>query len=194
MLLAANWKMNKTPTEARAFVREYLSAMPRNAKTPTVILAPFPALPAIREELDKAGVSPERVSLGAQNLHFETHGAFTGEVSAAMLTDCGCCYVTVGHSERRRLFGEKDEFLNKKVRTALAQGLTPILCIGETLEERDAGKLEEVLTRQLTADLAGLGIVNIERIVVAYEPVWAIGTGRNATPEQAQEAHAFVRA
>lgn len=194
MLLAANWKMNKTPTEARAFVKEYLAAMPRNAKTPTVILAPFPALSAIGEELDKAGVSPERVSLGAQNLHFETHGAFTGEVSAAMLIDCGCRYVTVGHSERRRLFGEKDEVLNKKVRAALAQGLTPILCIGETLEERDAGKLEEVLTRQLTTDLLGLSAVNIERIVVAYEPVWAIGTGRNATPAQAQEAHAFIRA
>jgi triosephosphate isomerase len=134
------------------------------------------------------------VSLGAQNLHSETHGAFTGEVSAAMLIDCGCRYVTVGHSERRRLFGEKDELLNKKVRVALAEGLTPILCIGETLEERDAGKLEEVLSRQLTSDLAGLSVVNIERIVIAYEPVWAIGTGRNATPEQAQDAHAFVRA
>jgi len=193
MLLAANWKMNKTPTEARAFVREYLAAMPRNARTPTVILAPFPALTAIREELDKSGVSLERVSLGAQNLHFETHGAFTGEVSAAMLTDCGCRYVTIGHSERRRLFGEKDELLNKKVRAALTQGLTPILCIGETLEERDAGQLEEVLTRQLTADLAGLSVVNIERMVIAYEPVWAIGTGRNATPEQAQEAQEFIR-
>jgi triosephosphate isomerase len=194
MLLAANWKMNKTPTEACAFVKEYLGAIPRNAKTPTVVLAPFPALPAIREELDKASFPPERVSFGAQNMHFETHGAFTGEVSAAMLTDCGCRYVTIGHSERRRIFGEKDEILNKKIHAALAARLIPILCIGETLEERDAGKLEEVLTRQLTSDLAGLGTVNIERIVVAYEPVWAIGTGRTATPEQAQDAHAFVRA
>jgi triosephosphate isomerase len=193
MLLAANWKMNKTPTEARAFVRQFLAAMPKDACTPTVIVAPFPALHSVRVELDKMNIPHDRVALGAQNLHFEIHGAFTGEVSAPMLVDCGCCYVIVGHSERRRLFGEKDDVLNKKVRAALAEGLTPILCVGETLEERDAGKLEEVLTRQLKTDLAGMGAGSIERIVVAYEPVWAIGTGRNATPEQAQEAHKFIR-
>lgn len=193
MLLAANWKMNKTPTEAQSFVREFLTSMPPSARTPTVILAPFPALVAVAQELKRAEVPASKVSLGAQNLHFEARGAFTGEVSAAMLADCGCRYVIVGHSERRRLFAEQDDVLSKKVHAALAQGLTPILCIGETLQERDAGQLEEVLTRQLAADLAGVGAANIERIVLAYEPVWAIGTGRTATPDQAQEAHKFVR-
>ena len=191
MLLAANWKMNKTPDEAKSFVREYLTAMPKNVRTPTVILPPFVALPILAEEL--ADVPAERVSFGAQNLHSETKGAFTGEISAPMLADCGCRYVVIGHSERRHIFGEKNDFLNKKVRAALSQDIIPIFCIGETLEERDGGRLETVLTTQLTEGLAGIGATNIERIVVAYEPVWAIGTGRTATPGQAQEAHAFVR-
>lgn len=189
MLLAANWKMNKTPNEARSFVREFVTAMPRNARTPTVILAPFPALASVAAEL----VLTDKVSLGAQNLHFEPKGAFTGEVSAPMLVDCRCRYVIVGHSERRSLFGEDDELLNQKVRAALAHGLIPILCVGETLQERDAGQLEDVLTGQLKADLLGIGTDNIERIVLAYEPVWAIGTGRTATPDQAEEAHKFIR-
>jgi triosephosphate isomerase len=189
MLIAANWKMNKTPTEARSFVREFLAALPRDVRTPTVILAPFPALAFLAAEL----ALTDKVSLGAQNLHFEPKGAFTGEVSAPMLVDCGCRYVIVGHSERRSLFGEEDELLNRKVRAALAHGLTPILCIGETLQERDAGQLEDVLTSQLTVDLMGIGTANIERTILAYEPVWAIGTGRTATPDQAEEAHKFIR-
>lgn len=191
MLLAANWKMNKTPGEAKNFVREYLAAIPKDVRTPTVILPAFVALPVLAEELAK--IPSERVSFGAQNLHSETKGAFTGEVSAPMLADCGCRYVIVGHSERRHIFGEKNDLLNKKVRAALSQDIIPIFCIGETLEERDGGRLEIVLTTQLTEGLAGIGAANIERIVVAYEPVWAIGTGRTATPEQAQQAHAFVR-
>jgi triosephosphate isomerase len=189
MLIAANWKMNKTPNEARSFVREFLAALPRDVRTPTVILAPFPALAFLAAEL----ALTDKVSLGAQNLHFEPKGAFTGEVSAPMLVDCGCRYVIVGHSERRSLFGEEDELLNRKVRAALAHGLTPILCIGETLQERDAGQLEDVLTSQLTVDLMGIGTANIERTILAYEPVWAIGTGRTATPDQAEEAHKFIR-
>jgi triosephosphate isomerase len=181
--------MNKTPTEARSFVREFLAALPREVRTPTVILAPFPALAFLAAEL----ALTDKVSLGAQNLHFEPKGAFTGEVSAPMLVDCGCRYVIVGHSERRSLFGEEDELLNRKVRAALAHGLTPILCIGETLQERDAGQLEDVLTSQLTVDLMGIGTANIERTILAYEPVWAIGTGRTATPDQAEEAHKFIR-
>ncbi|MBU1707333.1 triose-phosphate isomerase [bacterium] len=191
MLLAANWKMNKTPTEARAFVREYLVALPKDTKTPTVILPPFPALPALAEELED--VPPEKVSFGAQNLHNEVKGAFTGEVSAPMLKDCGCRWAVVGHSERRRIFGEQNEVLNKKLRAALSQNLTPIYCIGETLEEREAGELEKVLVTQLTEGFEGFSSASIERTVIAYEPVWAIGTGQTATPEQAQEAHAFVR-
>jgi triosephosphate isomerase len=133
------------------------------------------------------------VGIGAQDLHWEREGAFTGEVSAAMIRDTGANYVIVGHSERRRLFGETDLTVNRKLVAALAHDLTPIVCIGETLQERDEGRTLEVLDRQLEVGLAGLAEAQVASLVVAYEPVWAIGTGRNATPEQAGEAHAHIR-
>jgi len=133
------------------------------------------------------------VGLGAQNLYPEKEGAFTGEVSPAMLVDAGCKYVIVGHSERRHVLGETNTFINRKVHAGLAAGLTVILCVGETLQERDGNQTEHVLDSQITAGLAGIAAEQMSRVVVAYEPVWAIGTGRNATPAQAQEAHAFLR-
>jgi triosephosphate isomerase len=152
------------------------------------VCPPFPYLAAVAEVLRGSAVG-----LGAQNLYPEKEGAFTGEVSPTMLVDVGCRYVIIGHSERRHKLGETDAFINRKVKAALAAGLTAILCVGETLAEREANRTQAVLDTQLTADLDGLTAGDLARVVIAYEPVWAIGTGRNATPDQAQAAHAFVR-
>jgi triosephosphate isomerase len=187
-IVAANWKMHKTPSETQDFLRSFLPVLGGLDTVDVVVAPPFPCLSAASERVGKS-----LVRLAAQNVHPESHGAFTGEVSAIMLRELYVTYVIVGHSERRALFGETDEFINRKVVTALASNLKPILCIGETLAERDAGQIEAVLARQLAGCLKGVKSTSVLEVVVAYEPVWAIGTGRNATPEQAQEAHAFIR-
>jgi triosephosphate isomerase len=185
--VAANWKMHKTVAEAAEFVDALL---PRIAATQhdVVICPPYLAL---SEVVERSRGSAVRVA--AQNMHEEDAGAFTGEVSAPMLVEAGVDAVVLGHSERRRHFGETDEALARKVPAALATGLEPILCVGESEEARDAGQTEGVLERQLQADLAAVEPADLARVVVAYEPIWAIGTGRTATPEQAQEACAFIR-
>jgi triosephosphate isomerase (TIM) len=185
--IAANWKMHKTVAEAAEFVDALL---PRIAATQhdVVLCPPFTALTAVVER--RYGTA---VRVAAQNMHEEDSGAFTGEVSAPMLVELGVEAVVLGHSERRQRFGETDEALARKVPAALAAGLEPILCVGESEEARDDGQTEVVLERQLQADLAAVEPQDLARVVVAYEPIWAIGTGRTATPEQAQEACAFIR-
>jgi triosephosphate isomerase len=185
--LAANWKMNKTVAEAAEFVDALL---PRIAATQSdvVICPPFTALHEVVER--RRGTA---VRVAAQNMHEESSGAFTGEISAPMLVELDVEAVILGHSERRQYFCETDETLARKVPAALAAGLEPILCVGESEAARDGGETEAVLERQLQADLAGVDSVALAEVVIAYEPIWAIGTGRTATPEQAQEACAFIR-
>ncbi len=185
--IAANWKMHKTVAEAAEFVDALL---PRIAATQhdVVICPPFTALTAVVER--RYGTA---VKVAAQNMHEAESGAFTGEVSARMLVELDVEAVVLGHSERRQLFGETDEALARKVPAALAAGLEPILCVGETEEARDAGQTKGVLEQQLQTDLADVDSVHLAEVVIAYEPIWAIGTGRTATPEQAQEACAFIR-
>jgi triosephosphate isomerase len=185
--IAANWKMNKTIAEAAAFVDALL---PRIAATPhDVVLCP--SFVALSEVVERRRGTAVRVA--AQNMHEEERGAFTGEVSAPMLVEIDVDAVILGHSERRQYFCETDEALARKVPAALAAGLEPILCIGESEEARDNGETEVVLERRLQADLAAVETDDLQRVVIAYEPIWAIGTGRTATPEQAQEACAFIR-
>jgi triosephosphate isomerase (TIM) len=188
-LIAGNWKMHRTESEAVALVTALKQHLPARPVAEVVVLPPFTALAAVRSMMPTDG----RFALGAQNCHWEKEGAFTGEVSAWMLADAGCSYVLVGHSERRHLFGETDEMVNKRAKGALAASLKPIVCVGETLGERDSGRTLAVCTGQLTASLAEISADEMARVTVAYEPVWAIGTGHNATPEQAQEVHAHVR-
>lgn len=185
--IAANWKMNKTIAEASEFIDALL---PRIAATQhdVVVCPPFTALQEVVER--RRGTA---VRVAAQNMHFEESGAFTGEISAPMLVELDVEAVVLGHSERRQFFGETDEALAKKVPAALAAELEPILCVGESEEARDGGQTEEVLERQLQADLADVGDEDIAKVVIAYEPIWAIGTGKVATAEQAQEACAFIR-
>jgi triosephosphate isomerase len=188
--VCGNWKMHRTAAEARALVREVRAAVEGlTAQVDVAVAPPFTALHAAAAEL--AG---SRIGLGAQNLHAESQGAFTGEVSAPMLVEAGCGFVLVGHSERRQLFGETDEGVRKKTKAALAARLHPIVCVGETLPEREAGKTLEVVGRQVRAALAGLTAGEIGGLTLAYEPVWAIGTGRTATAAQALEVHAAIRA
>ncbi len=185
--IAANWKMNKTVAEAAEFIDALL---PRIAATQhdVVVCPPFTALHEVVER--RRGTA---VRVAAQNMHFEESGAFTGEISAPMLVELDVEAVVLGHSERRQFFGETDEALAKKVPAALAHDLEPILCVGESEEARDGGQTEEVIARQLEADLADVSDEDIAKVVIAYEPIWAIGTGKVATPEQAQEACAFIR-
>jgi triosephosphate isomerase len=188
-ICAANWKMHKTRPEAAAFA----DALPpliadELGRVEVFVCPPFTALATVTERLAGSGIH-----VAAQNVHFEEFGAFTGEVSAPMLTEIGADGAILGHSERRQMFGETDEALARKVPAALAAGLVPILCVGETLEHREGGETEAVLRRQLEADLADVADADLGRVVIAYEPVWAIGTGRNATPEQAADAIAFIR-
>jgi triosephosphate isomerase len=188
-ICAANWKMHKTRPEALAFIDGFLpQAREVQEAVEVIVCPPFTALATTVERC-----AATRVRVAAQNMHFERTGAFTGEIAADMLTDLDVDAVILGHSERRRLFAESDEDLAKKVPAALAAGLDPILCVGETLEQREAEETEAVLRRQLEADLAAVAPADLRRVVIAYEPVWAIGTGRNATPEQASEAIAFIR-
>jgi triosephosphate isomerase len=187
-LIAGNWKMYKTVDEAVTTARELVEGLGAAPGPDVMIAPPFPSLePVYRVVKD----SP--VALGAQNLHWEREGAFTGEVSAPMLVSAGCTFVIIGHSERRQYFGETDETVNRRVRAALEAGLTPVLCIGETETQREAGETFSVLDKQIRKGLEGLSSGSLGRLVVAYEPVWAIGTGKTATREQAQEAHAHIR-
>ncbi len=187
-VFAANWKMHKTVSEALDFVERFLPLVADAREVELILAPPFTALGAVARRI--AG-SP--VLLAAQNVHAEPKGAFTGEISVAMLADLGCRYTILGHSERRSLFGETDAGVARKAQALLAQQIRPIVCVGETLAEREAGKTFSVLERQLAGSLAGIPAAQAEQVVIAYEPVWAIGTGRTATPEIAQEAHAFVR-
>jgi len=186
-LVAGNWKMHRTGPEAVELIRQLLDGYtPRRAEV--MVAPPFTALESAARALDGSGIA-----LGAQNVHWEVQGAFTGEVSAAMLKALGCTYVIVGHSERRQLFGEMDSWVSKKARAVLHAGMRPVVCIGETLAERDAGRTLEVCASQLQGSLAGVAVDEMAHVVLAYEPVWAIGTGRNALPAQAQEVHAHMR-
>jgi triosephosphate isomerase (TIM) len=186
--IAANWKMYKTVHEAVVFVKEFRSMVKDIDDVEIVVAPPFTALHPVAEAARNSNVG-----VAGQNMHWEREGAFTGEVSAQMLHEAGAHYVIIGHSERRRLFQETDETVNRKLVGAVAAKLTPIVCIGETLEEREGDRTLAVLDRQIRAGLDGLNGEQVGALVVAYEPVWAIGTGRNATPEQAGEAHAHIR-
>ena len=188
IIIAGNWKMNKTVAEAVDLVAGIKNGLPENSAVEVVVCPPFTALKTVGDEL--VGT---KIGLGAQNMHWEKSGAYTGEVSAEMLREALCQYVILGHSERRAYFGETDEVVNKKAQAALAMKLHPIICVGETLEEREAGRMKEVVETQVRGSLADLGEKGWKEVVVAYEPVWAIGTGKTATPEQAQEVHAFIR-
>ena len=189
-IIAANWKMNQTVADAATYLDNFLIEVADETRIDIVIVPPFTALAYVSERLSKA----QYVKSGAQNMHWEKNGAFTGEISAGMIRELFARYVVLGHSERRTLFGETDEIVNKKTKAAIAATLTPIVCIGETLAERDAGQVEQVLETQLKGSLAGIPAKELEDVVLAYEPVWAIGTGRTATPEQAQAVHAVLRA
>ncbi len=188
-IVAANWKMNMTQAESARFVESLLLELGDIADVEVVIVPPFTAIAKVTEALGKS----QNIKIGAQNMHWERNGAFTGEISAALLRDLFVRYVVLGHSERRTLFGETDKIVNRKVRAAHEATLRPIVCVGETLVQRDKGSVEKILSIQLHGSLATLGAKELQETVIAYEPVWAIGTGRNATPEQAQEAHAFIR-
>src|SRR5690349_16737063 len=182
--------MNKTASEAARFVRELTSALPRDPAVEIVLVPPFTALESVRAALGSAS----HLGLGGQNMHWESQGAFTGEISGPMLRDVGCTYVIVGHSERRTLFGEQDGDIHKKIRSALANGLRPILCVGESLDERELNRTDAVVTGQVAAGLAELTAEQLKPVTIAYEPVWAIGTGRAATTEQAVAVHRAIRA
>jgi len=189
-IVAANWKMNMTQAESERFVESLLLRdIGEITDVEVVIIPPFTAIAKVIEALGGA----QNVKVGAQNMYWENNGPYTGEISAALLRDLFVHYVVLGHSERRMLFGETDEMVNRKVRAAHAAALRPIVCIGETLEQRDKGNVEKILAIQLRGSLDGLTPKELQETVIAYEPVWAIGTGRNATPQQAQEAHAFIR-
>lgn len=184
-IIAGNWKMNNTAKDGVALV-EALKPLVKDANCDVAVCVPAIDIPAVSEALKGSNIA-----LGAQNVHFEKKGAFTGEISADMLKEYGVKYVIIGHSERRQYFGETDETVNKRTLAALEAGLVPIVCIGESLEERETGKTEEVLARQIREGMKGID--DISKIVIAYEPIWAIGTGKTATAEQANETIAFIR-
>ena len=188
-LIAGNWKMYKTVGEATLLVRELLAGLGELTDREAIVCPPFTALAAIAPLL-----ADTPLGLGAQNLYPETQGAFTGEISPPMLVDIGCRYVIVGHSERRQYFGESDAFVNRKLRAALAHGLQPIVCVGESKPQRDAGQAEPIVTAQVRAALVDVTPEQMLNVVIAYEPIWAIGTGDTATPADAQAMHAAIRA
>ena len=190
MLIAGNWKMNTDADGAAALATEVAQAVSSFGDVRVAVCPPLVSLSVVHVAL---AVSNTHVTLGAQNMYFEDTGAYTGEVSATMLKSVGCSYVIIGHSERRQYFGETDKSVNRKTLKAMEYGLTPIVCVGETLEERDAGHEREVVRRQVVEALKGISLTDADQLVIAYEPVWAIGTGRTATPEQAQEIHQFIR-
>jgi triosephosphate isomerase len=187
-VIAGNWKMFKTRSETRSFFAALRPLITGVTHCDIVVAPPFTAL----ADAVEAAVG-SNVTISAQNMHWEKQGAFTGEISAQMILEVGCRYVILGHSERRQLFGETDEFVAKKLGAALEAGLTPIVCVGETLAEREANQMEAVLARQFQGAFEALTADHFSRILIAYEPVWAIGTGRTATPEMAADAHRFLR-
>jgi len=187
-VIAGNWKMYKTTAQTRAFFEQFKPLVVGSTHADIVICPPFTNIAAA---VDAARGS--NIAVGAQNLHAEKEGAFTGEISAPMLVEAGCACVIIGHSERRQYFGETDESVSRKILAALDVGLTPIVCVGETLEEREANATQAVLTRQHGGAFAALTASQFSRIIIAYEPVWAIGTGKTATPEMAAEAHRLLR-
>ena len=187
-LIAGNWKMYTTPEKAMALAKGIADFVGQTTDPQVVIFPPFTSLPCAL-----TGVKGTTVAVGAQNMHWEDEGAFTGEVSGKMLLTLGCTYVILGHSERRQLFFETDMLVNQKLLKALSQDLIPIVCVGETLDQRDAGETMNVVQSQLLGSLDGVPADELRRIVIAYEPVWAIGTGRTASPNQAEEVHGYIR-
>jgi triosephosphate isomerase len=186
-LIVGNWKMHGSKASIAELLSDLKAQLPATSPTDMAVCAPFPYLSWVRQHL------PAGVELGAQNVCAEPAGAFTGEVAASMLADCDCRFVIVGHSERRQLFGETDAQVVAKVLRLLEQGLTPLVCVGESLAAREANQAQSVIGAQLDALCAGVSADKVAECVIAYEPIWAIGTGRTATPEQAQEIHAFIR-
>lgn len=187
-LIAGNWKMNKTASEGAELVKEIAAAVGTESSVNVLLCPPFTALSAV-----SSAVEGTHLGLGAQNMHDKVNGAFTGEISASMLRDLYVTHVILGHSERRSIFGEDDAFINRKVLAALSASLKPILCVGELLSEREANQTMEVVRRQIEQGLAGVPAAKADSVIIAYEPVWAIGTGKTATPAMAQEVHAFIR-
>jgi triosephosphate isomerase (TIM) len=187
-IIAGNWKMNKTLTEARSFVEEVKGLVPSAETVDSVICAPALFLDSLADESEGTPLA-----IGAQNMHFEENGAFTGEISPVMLKDLNVQYVILGHSERRELFSETDELVNQKTHAAFKHGLTPIVCVGETLEQREADKTKDVVKEQTEKGLSGLTDEQMKQTVIAYEPVWAIGTGKTASSEDANEVCAYIR-
>ena len=187
-IIAGNWKMNVKPSETAALVKAVAEATKAYTNVEVACCTPAIDIPAA-----VAAAEGTHVGIGAENAHWEANGAYTGEISTGMLLDAGAKYVIIGHSERRQYFGETDETVNKRTRAVIAAGLTAIVCVGETLEEREAGKLNEVIERQMNVGLKDVSAADCDKLVIAYEPVWAIGTGKTATPDQAQEVHALIR-
>jgi triosephosphate isomerase (TIM) len=187
-LIAANWKMNKTPDETREFFRDFLPLVAGHSRDEIVVCPPYTDVDAAMAAAHGSGVA-----IGVQNVHWKAEGAYTGEISARMLLCLGVTHVIVGHSERRQYFGETDDTVNLRLKTALEAGLTPICCVGEVLEEREAGMTDDVLRRQCVRAFHAISSKKAVKLVIAYEPVWAIGTGKTATPELASEAHAVIR-
>jgi len=187
-VIAGNWKMYKTAGEAAAFVRSFLPLVSGVRGVEIVLAPPYPSIAPVAQLVQGSGIG-----VASQNVHFADEGAFTGEVSIRMLKEAGATHCIVGHSERRQYYAEDDDAVNRKTRAALAAGLTPILCVGETLPEREGGKTFDVVGRQIAGGSKGIAAAMASRVIVAYEPVWAIGTGKTATPGQAQEVHAFLR-
>ncbi len=188
LFIAGNWKMNTSLSEAKALAGGLVAAIGSVEAVDLAVCPPFVYVPAVVE-----AVKGSKIAVGAQDMFYEDNGAFTGEISTAMLKDVGCRYAILGHSERRHVIGESDELINRKVVKALSDGLLPIFCVGELLEEREAGKTWDVVERQVRIGLEGVSKADASRVTVAYEPVWAIGTGKTASPEQAQEVHAMIR-
>jgi len=187
-VIAGNWKMYKTAGEAAAFVRDFLPLVSGVRGVEIVLAPPYPSIGTVARLLQGSGIG-----VASQNVHFADEGAYTGEVSTRMLTEAGATHCIIGHSERRQYFAESDDAVNRKVRATLAAGLTPILCVGELLPDREGGKTFDVVGRQIAGGSKEVPAALASRIIVAYEPVWAIGTGKTATPAQAQEVHAFLR-
>jgi len=187
-IIAGNWKLNNTVSEAVVLTTALKGLVAESTGVEIIVAPPFTALSAVHDV-----IAESNIHLSAQDVFWEGSGAFTGEVSAPMLKDVGCDYVIIGHSERRQYFGETNERVNRKVKAALAHGLKPIICVGEQLEEREAGRTETVIENHVTGGIAGLSACDMLASVIAYEPVWAIGTGKTATPAQAQEVHNFIR-
>lgn len=187
-VIAGNWKMNMDLHQSQKLVSEIINGLGKDSKAEVIVCPPYTSLSEVGTLLKGT-----QIKLGAQNMHFEESGAYTAEISGDMLKSVGCEYVILGHSERRVIFNEHNELINKKIKAALAKGLKPIFCIGELLEQRESGETMKVISIQIEKGLEGIRVDQIKNIIIAYEPVWAIGTGKTATPRQAQEVHLFIR-